>query len=32
VRRLFLSRYSRDELRTLGGLWAKLYDMGADTA
>jgi DNA-binding MarR family transcriptional regulator len=24
VRRLFLSRFSRDELRTLGGLWAKL--------
>jgi len=24
VRRLFLSRFSRDELRTLGGMWAKL--------
>jgi DNA-binding MarR family transcriptional regulator len=24
VRRLFLSRFSRDELRTLGGLWQKL--------
>ena len=24
VRRLFLSRFSRDELRTLGGLWEKL--------
>jgi DNA-binding MarR family transcriptional regulator len=24
VRRLFLSRFSRDELRTFGGLWAKL--------
>jgi DNA-binding MarR family transcriptional regulator len=24
VRRLFLSRFSRDELRTLGSLWAKL--------
>ncbi len=24
VRRLFLDRFSRDELRTLGGLWAKL--------
>ena len=24
VRRVFLSRFSRDELRTLGGLWQKL--------
>jgi len=24
VRRLFLKRFSRDELRTFGGLWAKL--------
>ena len=24
VRRLFLDRFSRDELRTLGGLWEKL--------
>ena len=24
VRRLFLSRFSRDELRTLGGMWQKL--------
>jgi DNA-binding MarR family transcriptional regulator len=24
VRRLFLSRFSRDELRTLGGMWTKL--------
>jgi DNA-binding MarR family transcriptional regulator len=24
VRKLFLSRFSRDELRTLGGLWQKL--------
>ena len=24
VRRVFLSRFSRDELRTFGGLWAKL--------
>jgi DNA-binding MarR family transcriptional regulator len=24
VRRLFLERFSRDELRTLGGLWTKL--------
>ena len=24
VRRVFLSRFSRDELRDLGGLWAKL--------
>jgi DNA-binding MarR family transcriptional regulator len=24
VRRVFLSRFSRDELRTLGGLWEKL--------
>ena len=24
VRKLFLSRYSRDELKTLGALWAKL--------
>ena len=24
VRRLFLDRFSRDELRTLGGLWQKL--------
>ncbi len=24
VRRLFLERFSRDELRTLGGLWQKL--------
>ena len=24
VRRLFLGRFSRDELRTLGGMWAKL--------
>jgi DNA-binding MarR family transcriptional regulator len=32
VRRLFLSRFSRDELRALGELWEKLYDIGADTA
>ena len=37
VRRLFLSRFSRDELRTLGGIWQKQsrsarYDIGAATA
>jgi DNA-binding MarR family transcriptional regulator len=26
VRKLFLSRFSRDDLRTLGALWAKLDD------